>query len=63
MPNDRDVLVSAQALIRTHGRRAAAISSENAMRFQKNGDLEAAAIWSRIWQTVRKLEAESLKSK
>jgi hypothetical protein len=58
LAEEKEILRSAETMIRAHGGRAAAVCAETAERWKKRGDLKAAQLWTRILEAVRKLDAE-----
>ena len=58
LAEEKEIWRSAETMIQAHGGRAAAVCAETAERWKKRGDLKAAQLWTRILETVRKLEAE-----
>jgi hypothetical protein len=55
--DETDISRSAETMIRAHGGLAALMCAENAERWHKRGDEQAAELWTRILEAVLNKEA------
>jgi hypothetical protein len=55
MTSDRDILLTAQGLLRNHGEKAAMECAEMADRWAARGDNDAAEMWRRVMKEIRGL--------
>jgi hypothetical protein len=56
LANEKDILRSAETLIRAHGKSAAMICAENVAKWKARGDAKAAQLWADIMEAVRNLD-------
>ena len=59
--DEEQIKRSAEALVRTHGDRAAMVCAQTAERWLQRGDPVAAELWTKIMHQTRKLMADVLK--